>query len=176
MSDAHDSPTNTTAFDRPVTPLGSLPELPFSAGSERRHQWLWAAIVVNNDGPDTPPRLLNIVGEDESENVVRQIAQRHLDRGYYNVADMHVVAPDLPAPVFRHREEAAEAAPLVPVTLYTMDCPICGADVVCEEGEYSSRDMDSAIEALHYHLEEKHGDLPADEDELNDIGEPSDVE
>lgn len=164
---AGDKPTNTTAFDRPVTPLAALPELPFSAGSDRRHQWLWAAIVVNNDGDGTPPRLLNIVGEG-TESEVRQIAQKYLGRGYSNVADMHIVAPDLPQPVFPHREAAAKAATVVPVTLYTIDCPICGTDVVCEEGEYSSRDLDGAIDTLHYHLEEQHGDLPADEDEAND--------
>lgn len=143
-----------------------LPDLPWGQGS-RRHAWLWAAVAVNvaYDAERTP-RLLAIAAEHATEATVREAAQRYAEARYGNVATVHIVAPTEPMPTFETSEALVKAAVPIPVTLYTVDCPLCGTDAVQEQSEWGA--CDDPMEYLHYHVDEHHHDLPSEDDLAED--------
>ena len=141
-------------------------ELPWSWGT-RRHAWLWAAISLNNSGEDTPLRLKTMVGEYKTKEQAEAAAKKYMERGYYTTVEVIIEEPTEEPPVFKTQAEARAAAELIPITLYTVDCPICGEDVMAN-GEYSCAEPDTVSDALYYHMEEEHGDLPEDDDDATD--------
>lgn len=85
------------------------------------------------------------------------------NKNYNTTANPRILEPTQEPPTFATYEDAVEAATLIPVTLYTADCPICGDDVM-DGGEWSCSTADYVLDTLSQHIVDNHPKMPSRDD------------
>ena len=145
----------------------AFPDLPWSSGS-RLHPWLWSAVVQINRWAGGEPYLKRIVAEGTTEQSALEGLWGYYEHGYTGTGDWILLEPTEAPREFQTWEDVHAAAQAIPVTLYTVDCPICGVDCVETESEFGA--VHDWPEYLDYHMENYHHRMPRDADELAERG------
>lgn len=122
------------------------------------HPWLYNVLAEAIMFDGEPRGFHTVVGHHTDRAKAEERAEWYRGCEYANAGRVFVVEPTEPPRSFASREELVKAAKERPVTLYTIDCPLCGADVTEEQTEYSA--TREPWDYLDYHCEEHHSDLP----------------
>ncbi len=138
-------------------------------GGRRTHDWLWlvTALYHSREGEMQlyPEPRLQVAGEQSTRESAIDAARQYADRGYSSLRALYVIEPRYEAPQYKTTQEVVKAAELIPKTLYTIDCPICGIDVMEQGSEYSHADASEVTDWLWCHLEDYHPELADEDDE-----------